>query len=190
MSNVISLGLIEVRGYVGAVAVADVGLKAAMVHLHGIMRTRGGLETVMFVGEVAEVTAAVDAGRTIASQLHCLLSSDVIARLDQQLMFFRSKAKKEQVKTITPKNEKTSSTQQSTLDQNKVDKQKQFKVPTKQYKTDALTLRHKLERMRLTELKKKAKKMKIKLPNKTIAKATKRQLIAAMMREFTRRDVN
>lgn len=79
-----ALGLIEVRGFLGAVSVADAALKAANVSLRNAEIIRGGLTTVELTGDVAAVNAAVDAGTVIAEQLNCLISHHVIARVDRQ----------------------------------------------------------------------------------------------------------
>lgn len=79
-----ALGLIEVRGFLGAVSVADAALKAANVSLRNAEVIRGGLTTVELTGDVAAVNAAVDAGTVIAEQLNCLISHHVIARVDRQ----------------------------------------------------------------------------------------------------------
>ena len=63
-----SLGMIEVKGFLGAVVSADAALKASDVSLLDLEITRGGLVTVLLIGDVAAVNAAVDAGnRTLNS---------------------------------------------------------------------------------------------------------------------------
>ena len=61
-----SLGLIETVGLIPAIEAADAGSKAANVVFRGMERARGGLITVMFVGDVAAVRAAVTAGAVAA----------------------------------------------------------------------------------------------------------------------------
>ncbi len=75
-----ALGLIETRGLVGAIEAADAGLKAADVRLLGTEKADAGLVTVKFVGEVAAVKAAVDAGSSAAERVGHLISSHVIPR--------------------------------------------------------------------------------------------------------------
>jgi hypothetical protein len=53
---------------------------------------------------------------------------------------------------------------------------------------DYAAIRRKLERQRASDLKKQAYQMNLVIPNKSIKTATKRQLVAAIMREITRRD--
>lgn len=79
-----ALGLVEVRGYLGAVAAADAALKAAGVSCIGLEVIKGGLVTVKLSGEVGAVQAAVDAGVEIATQLDVLLTSHVIPRLHEE----------------------------------------------------------------------------------------------------------
>ena len=74
-----ALGLIETRGLVGAIEASDAGLKAADVRLLGTEKADAGLVTVKFVGEVAAVKAAVDAGtsakNTVCPSAACSLIS-------------------------------------------------------------------------------------------------------------------
>lgn len=80
-----ALGLIETRGLVGAVEAADAGTKAANVRLLGIERADAGLVTVKFLGEVAAVKAAVDAGSAAAERVGQLISLHVIPRPHDEL---------------------------------------------------------------------------------------------------------
>jgi len=76
-----ALGLIEVRGFVAAMAACDAALKAAGVRLAGYEETKGGgLVVVKFKGDAASVKAAVEAGVSAASALTRVASSHVIAR--------------------------------------------------------------------------------------------------------------
>lgn len=79
-----SLGMIEVRGFLGAVVAADAALKAANVQLSDMPITRGGLVTVLLTGDVAAVNASVDAGVASIEDFNCLISQHVIARMDHQ----------------------------------------------------------------------------------------------------------
>ena len=55
-----ALGLIETKGYVGAVEAADAMVKSANVVLIGYVKVGAGLVTVMVRGDVGAVKAAVD----------------------------------------------------------------------------------------------------------------------------------
>jgi microcompartment protein CcmL/EutN len=79
-----ALGLVEVRGYLGAIAAADAALKAANVTCIGLEIIKGGLVTVKITGDVGAVQAAVDAGADKATQLNVLLTRHVIARLHEE----------------------------------------------------------------------------------------------------------
>ncbi|WP_088549100.1 BMC domain-containing protein [Paenibacillus aquistagni] len=79
-----ALGLVEVRGYLGAVAAADAALKAAAVTCLGVEVIKGGLVTVKLGGDVGAVQAAVDAGAELAVQLDVLITRHVIARLHEE----------------------------------------------------------------------------------------------------------
>ncbi len=82
MLKVQALGLIEVTGYLGAIAAADAALKAANVTLLRSEKIKGGFTTVELIGDVAAIQAAVDAGKVVAEKLNCLRAGHVIARMD------------------------------------------------------------------------------------------------------------
>ena len=75
-----ALGLIETRGFVGAVEAADAMVKAADVELTGKQTVGAGLVTVMVRGDVGAVKAAVDAGAAAAKRVGDLVSVHVIPR--------------------------------------------------------------------------------------------------------------
>lgn len=76
-----SLGLVEVRGLSGAIAAADVMVKAANVTLVELESARGsGMMTVKVRGDVGAVKAAVEAGSAAAIACGAFVSADVIAR--------------------------------------------------------------------------------------------------------------
>ncbi len=75
-----ALGLIETKGFVGAVEAADAMAKAANVTLIGNEKIGSGLVTVMVRGDVGAVKAAVDAGAAAASRVGELVSQHVIPR--------------------------------------------------------------------------------------------------------------
>lgn len=85
-----ALGMIETRGTLAAIEAADVMLKAADVTLVEKTKIGGGLVTVTVTGDVAAVTAAVDAGASAAESLGegLLVSRHVIPRPHEDLEGF------------------------------------------------------------------------------------------------------
>jgi len=77
-----ALGLIEVKGYLGAIEAADIALKSANVNLIGCEIVRGGLVTVKLEGDVSSVKAAVEAAEDALTKLNILVVAHVIARPD------------------------------------------------------------------------------------------------------------
>jgi len=75
-----AMGLIETRGFVGAVEAADAASKAAEVELVSRQKADAGLVTVFITGDVASVRAAVDAGAAAARRVGELVSVLVIPR--------------------------------------------------------------------------------------------------------------
>ncbi|MFH0767618.1 MAG: BMC domain-containing protein [Bacillota bacterium] len=73
-----ALGLIETRGFVGAIEAADAMVKAANVRLIGKEKTGSGLVTVMVRGDVGAVKAATEAGAEAARRVGELVSVHVI----------------------------------------------------------------------------------------------------------------
>ncbi len=75
-----ALGLVETRGFVGAIEAADAMVKAANVVLIGSEKTGSGLVTMMVRGDVGAVKAAVEAGGEAARRVGDLVSTHVIPR--------------------------------------------------------------------------------------------------------------
>ncbi|ADL04097.1 BMC domain-containing protein [Lacrimispora saccharolytica] len=92
-----ALGLIEVRGKLGAILAADAAAKEADVILLGSETIRGGLTTIHMIGDIAAVKAAIKAGEVAVANKNCLISSHVIPRLADQVeqMLMKSFDKKE-----------------------------------------------------------------------------------------------
>ena len=81
-----ALGMIETKGYVGAVEASDAMAKAANVTLLKTIPIGGSLITVLARGDVGSVKAAVDAGAKAAGRIGELISSHVIARPHEDLV--------------------------------------------------------------------------------------------------------
>lgn len=75
-----ALGMIETRGFVGAVEAADAMVKAANVTLINYKTVGSGLVTVLIRGDVGAVKAAVEAGTSAAERVGELVSMHVIPR--------------------------------------------------------------------------------------------------------------
>ena len=81
-----ALGMIESKGYVGAVEASDAMVKAANVTLVKTIPIGGGLITVLCKGDVGSVKAAVDAGSKAAGKVGELVSSHILARPHEDLL--------------------------------------------------------------------------------------------------------
>jgi ethanolamine utilization protein EutM len=75
-----ALGMIETKGFVGAVEAADAMVKAANVQLLGKEYIGAGYVTVFVRGDVGAVKAATDAGAAAARRVGELISVHVIPR--------------------------------------------------------------------------------------------------------------
>ena len=75
-----ALGMVEIKGLVGAIEAADAMVKAANVNLVGYEKIGSGLVTVMVRGDVGAVKAAVDAGAVAARAVGEVVSLHVIPR--------------------------------------------------------------------------------------------------------------
>lgn len=80
-----ALGLIEVRGIVGAIEAADVALKTAQVEIVSRQKVKAGINVVTFEGDVGAVKAAVEAAAAAVAKLGVLMASHVIARPDDSI---------------------------------------------------------------------------------------------------------
>ena len=80
-----AVGMIETRGFVGAVEAADAMCKAARVRLIRYEVTRDALVTVVVRGPLAEVEAAVAAGAHSAARVGEFLTQHVIPAPEPQL---------------------------------------------------------------------------------------------------------
>lgn len=81
-----ALGMIETKGYVGAVEASDAMVKAANVSLVKTIPIGGGMITVLCQGDVGSVKAAVDAGAKAAGKVGELISSHILARPHEDLL--------------------------------------------------------------------------------------------------------
>jgi ethanolamine utilization protein EutM len=75
-----AIGMVETKGYTGAIEATDGMAKAANVTISKSIPIGGGLITVVCRGDVASVKAAVDAGSKAAAKVGELVASHVIAR--------------------------------------------------------------------------------------------------------------
>jgi microcompartment protein CcmL/EutN len=81
-----ALGILETQGLTAILEATDVMLKAANVTLVGKEKIGAAYVTVIVKGDVAAVTAAVEAGSRAVGQLGKLIAAHVIARPHEDLM--------------------------------------------------------------------------------------------------------
>jgi ethanolamine utilization protein EutM len=80
-----ALGMIETKGYVGALAAADAMVKAANVTIVSREEVGDGLVAVVVRGDVGAVKAATDAGAAAARRVGELVSVHVIPRPHEEV---------------------------------------------------------------------------------------------------------
>jgi len=80
-----ALGMVETRGFVGAVEAADAMVKTANVELVGREYVGAGYVTVLVRGDVGAVKAATDAGAAAARRVGELVSVHVIPRPHEEV---------------------------------------------------------------------------------------------------------
>ncbi len=85
-ANPTALGIIETQGLTAILEAADTMLKAANVVLVGKEKIGAAYVTVIVKGDVAAVSAAVDAGRKVVEGLGKLIAAHVIARPHEDLL--------------------------------------------------------------------------------------------------------
>ena len=163
-----ALGMVEVKGFLGAISVADAALKAADVTLLKAEIINGGLTTVELIGDVAAVQAAVEVG-TVAKELNCLIAHHVISRVDAQTEVILSDPE--------PKSAPEPMEQVEVIEE-------EIETPDLEEHTGT---RQKLETQRVVDLRKQAYKMNLSSLKKSEIKfANKEALIQAIMAEIER----
>mgnify|MGYP001342224607 CR=1 FL=1 len=85
MAKMEALGMIETKGLIALIEAADAALKAANVQMIAWDKIGSGLVTGFFVGDVAAVKAAVDAGASAAGKVGDVVSVQVIPRPHDEL---------------------------------------------------------------------------------------------------------
>jgi ethanolamine utilization protein EutM len=80
MDKNFALGMIEMIGTIGSIEAADVMAKTAEIEVVKQIQIGMAYITVLCIGDVGAVKAAVEAGALIASKVGTLKSSHVIAR--------------------------------------------------------------------------------------------------------------
>ncbi len=80
-----AVGMIETKGLITLLEACDAALKSADVTMSGWDKIGSGMVTAFFVGDVAAVKAAVDAGAEAASQVGDVLGVQVIPRPHEDL---------------------------------------------------------------------------------------------------------
>ena len=81
-----AIGMVETKGYTGAIEATDGMAKAANVTISRSIAIGGGLITVVCRGDVASVKAAVDAGSKAAARVGELVACHVIQRPHDELV--------------------------------------------------------------------------------------------------------
>lgn len=91
-----ALGMVETRGFIGAVEAADAMVKAARVTLIGRVQVGSGLVSVLVRGDVAACKAATDAGAAASERVGELVGVHVIPRPheDVEMLLPQEAAKK------------------------------------------------------------------------------------------------
>ena len=191
-----SLSMIEVKGFLGAVVVADAALKAAEVDLRDLRITRGGLVTVLLTGDVAAVNAGVDAGIASIDQFDCLISEHVIARMDGQtnamvqsptpelkkVVMSKFPESKQEIDNINSPKTEASHDSDSLVESH-------VAIESVGSQENWVTDRGALEQMRVVDLRKQAYRMNIQtLTKKQIKMGTKRTLVQAILDDLQRRN--
>ncbi|OEJ13085.1 BMC domain-containing protein [Brachyspira hampsonii] len=81
-----ALGMIETHGHTAAIEALDAANKSSNIILPSMMHVGSGRIAVSFFGDVSAVKVAVDAGVAAAEKVGKVLGSNVIARLDKQVL--------------------------------------------------------------------------------------------------------
>ncbi len=166
----LALGMIETRGLVGAIEAVDAACKAAQVELVGSEKIRNGCINFKFVGEVAAIRSAMEAGAAAAQKVGNLVGIHIIpnpsAELDSYIydrgLIREQKSKKEE---ILDEDESLTEEEQITIDYSVLNE-------------DESVLSQKLEKMTVHELRRMARGIEgLSIAGREISKANKEKLI-------------
>lgn len=111
-----ALGMIEVRGRIGAIEALDAALKAANVHFVNMAKVGGGLTAVFVEGEVGAVKAAVEAGGAAADRVSDLISVHIIPRPASGIRNLTDGMTEEKTSSAAENNNKTEAADDSSPD--------------------------------------------------------------------------
>ena len=81
-----ALGMIETHGHTAAIEALDAASKASNIIFPSMVHVGSGRVAVSFFGDVSAVKVAVDCGVVAAERVGKVLGSNVIARLDKQVL--------------------------------------------------------------------------------------------------------
>jgi len=185
----IALGLIETKGLIGSIEAADAMVKAANVEITGNVKVGGGLVTVLVVGDVASVKAAVDAGASAASKVGELIASHVIPRLHEEVESILPK-KTQSNKAVSEKVQTNSKTSEKEISDNAI-QSKTLKEMNRMFDERGMEFLMKdLEGWNVVELRRFARLLKdITITGRQISKANKKKLIGEIHLHYERRRI-
>lgn len=170
-----ALGMIEVLGYLGAIEAADCALKSANVELLGVEKIGAGIVTVMITGDVASINSAVEAGTAAAEKLGSLRASSIIARLHEDT-----------ANLLQKKNIKHQEELEEEKDLQLIHTEEPEEKPEEELKvikSEVLDKRKQLAVMKVEQLRRMARSMKVKtLTKEEIKFAKKEKLIEEIIR--------
>lgn len=181
-----ALGLIETRGFTGAIIAADTALKAANVRLIKAEVIKGGLVTVQFTGDVGAMKAAVEAGSDAVKPRGVFIASHVIPRMHPETYQLveeipDTKAGKEQEKELQALNIAADVKEKDTAEnQEEQEKTKKQKAVAKQ--EEKLLIPENLTKLTVNELRKLVRQRKAMQDDvKAIKFARKDELIKRLL---------
>jgi|SRR5690625_1136276 len=156
-----ALGLIETKGFLGAVVAADTAVKAANVTLIAAERIRGGYVTVQLDGDVGAVKAAVEAATQAIEPFGTLISSHVIPRMHAETtrLIKEKNTTEEQKKLIETKEQLPAPSKHDITD--KKEEQKNVKEESKKVIKPKPFNRKELEEMTVPNLRKLAREQNV-----------------------------
>lgn len=163
-----ALGLIETKGFIGAIVAADTAVKAADVTLLNAEKIKGGYVTVQLDGDVGAVKAAVEAAIEAIQPFGTLVSSHVIPRMHMETTrLINTKMKDEKLLNSQPEEIEDTTKIEESEQAVKISDKEEEKAPIKDTETEekqtsndkkaketASDKRKELEKMTVHELRK------------------------------------
>lgn len=180
-----ALGLVEVKGLVGAIEAADTMVKTSNVKLIARERTDPAMITIKIIGDTAAVRAAVEAGAAAAERVSKVISKHVIPRPAdgmEELIFAKTFLQQEDIDLLlgVSSPEEISNSSQQEEEESETEATREILIPDTMEKKEYVS---KLAEMTVPQLRNYARKVEgLSIYGRQISIANKDELIKELLK--------